>query len=128
MATSLAGRLDVEQIRNTNLVNIFFQSEDKSMAQKVIDAIPNEYLYFLIEKRNQSFSLVRDWLNDQLDRMAEKVQETQKKLFKFGQKTDIYMFGNEKSGDHENVIVQKFVDIGALLTKAQSEKMAKEAQ
>jgi succinoglycan biosynthesis transport protein ExoP len=128
MAASFVGRLDVEQIRNTNLVNISFLSADKSLAQKVVDAIPNEYLYFLIERRNQSFSLVRDWLNDQLDKMAKKVQETQKKLFKFGQKTDIYMVGGSKTGDQDNVIVQKFVDLSALLTKAQSEKMAKEAQ
>jgi len=59
--------------------------------------------------------------------MAEKVQETQKKLFKFGQKTDIYMVNN-KAGDQENVIVQKFVDLSALLTKAQNEEMAKQAQ
>jgi succinoglycan biosynthesis transport protein ExoP len=129
MAASFVGRLDVEQIRNTNLVNISFLSADKSMAQKVVDAIPSEFLYLLIEKRNQSFSLVRDWLNDQLDRMAEKVQETQKKLFKFGQKTDIYMIGSSKTrGQDDNVIIQKFVDLSALLTKAQSEKMAKEAQ
>ena len=55
--------------------------------------------------------------------MAGKVQEAQKRLYKFGQKTDIYTLE-----DKDNVIVQKFIDLSGLLTKAQAEKMAKEAQ
>ena len=51
------------------------------------------------------------------------MQEAQKKLYKFGQKTDIYTLE-----DKDNVIVQKFIDLSSLLTKAQAEKMAKEAQ
>ena len=127
MAAVFVGRLTVDPIRNTNLVDISYQSADKAITSKVLDVIANEYLYLLIDRRNESFSLVRNWLNDQLNAMAEKVQETQKKLFKFGQKTDIYMVG-EKAGNQDNVIVQKFVDLSSLLTKAQSEKMAKKAQ
>ena len=127
MANAFVGRLNVEPIRNTNLVDISYQSPDKLITKKVLNTIANEYLYLLIDRRNESFSLVRDWLNKQLNAMAEKVQETQRKLFKFGQKTDIYMV-QDKTGDQDNVIVQKFVDLSALLTKAQSEKMAKEAQ
>ena len=127
MAKAFVGRLTVEPIRNTNLVDISYQSPDKVITKKVLDTIANEYLYLLIDRRNESFSLVRNWLNNQLNEMAEKVQETQKKLYKFGQKTDIYML-HDKAGDQDNVIVQKFIDLSALLTKAQSEKMAKKAQ
>jgi capsular exopolysaccharide synthesis family protein len=51
------------------------------------------------------------------------VHEAQKKLYKFGQKTDIYTLE-----DKDNVVVQKFIDLSSLLTKAQAEKMAKQAQ
>jgi succinoglycan biosynthesis transport protein ExoP len=127
MASSFVGRLNIEPIRNTYLVEVSYQSPDKLITKKVLDILANEYLFLLIDRRNQSFALVRKWLNNQLNEMAEKVQETQKKLYKFGQKTDIYMIGN-KNGDQENVIVQKFVDLSALLTKAQNEEMAKKAQ
>lgn len=127
MANAFVQRLTVEPVRNTNLVDISYQSPDKLITKKVLDTIANEYLYLLIDRRNESYSLVRDWLNNQLNAMAEKVQETQKKLFKFGQKTDIYML-HDKAGDQDNVIVQKFIDLSALLTKAQREKMGKMAQ
>ena len=100
-----------------------FQSPDKSLAQRVVNAIADEYMYLSIDRRNESFALVRKWLDKQLQEMAGKVQEAQKKLYKFGQKTDIYTLE-----DKDNVVVQKFIDLSSLLTKAQAEKMAKEAQ
>lgn len=116
-------KLQVSPVRNSYLVEMSFQSPDKAMAQKVINAIADEYMYLSIDRRNESFALVRRWLDQQLKEMAAKVEEAQKKLYKFGQQTDIYTLD-----DKDNVVVQKFIDLGSLLTKAQAEKMAKEAQ
>ena len=104
-------------------MEVSFQSPDKFLAQRVVNAIADEYMYLSIDRRNESFALVRKWLDKQLQEMAGKVQEAQKKLYKFGQKTDIYTLE-----DKDNVVVQKFIDLSGLLTKAQAEKMAKEAQ
>jgi capsular exopolysaccharide synthesis family protein len=116
-------KLTVDPVRNTFLVKVSYESPDKAMAQKVVNAIADEYMYLSIDRRNESFSLVRKWLDKQLDEMAVKLQEAQKKLYKFGQKTDIYTMD-----DKDNVIVQKFIDLSSLLTKAQAERMVKEAQ
>ncbi len=115
--------LEVTPVKNSYLVEVAFQSPDKIMAQRVVNAVADEYMYLSIDRRNQSFALVRKWLDKQLMEMAAKVQEAQKKLYKFGQKTDIYALD-----DKDNVVVQKFIDLSGLLTKAQAEKMAKEAQ
>jgi succinoglycan biosynthesis transport protein ExoP len=116
-------RLEVTPIRNSFLVDVSYQSPDKVMAQRVVNAIAGEYMNLSIDRRNESFALVRTWLDKQLGAMATKVQTAQKKLYKFAQKTDIYTLD-----DKDNVIVQKYVDLSGLLTKAQAEKMAKEAQ
>ncbi len=116
-------KLEVTPIRNSYLVEVSFQSPDKELAQKVVNAFADEYMYLSIDRRNESFNLVRSWLDRQLQEMAAKVQEAQQKLYKFGQETDIYTLE-----DKDNVIIQKFIDLSGLLTKAQAEKMAKEAQ
>jgi capsular exopolysaccharide synthesis family protein len=116
-------KLEVTPVRSTFLVELAFQSPDKAMAQKVVNTVASEYMYLSIDRRNESFTLVRGWLDRQLQEMATKVQAAQKKLFKFGQQADIYSME-----DKDNVIVQKFIDLSGLLTKAQAEKMAKEAQ
>ncbi|MFZ0053039.1 MAG: polysaccharide biosynthesis tyrosine autokinase, partial [Desulfobaccales bacterium] len=118
-----AWSLEINPVRNTYLVEVACQSPDKAVAQKVVNAVADEYMYLSIDRRNESFALVRKWLDKQLQEMAAKVQEAQKKLYKFGQKTDIYTLE-----DKDNVVMQKFIDLSSLVTKAQAEKMAKEAQ
>jgi succinoglycan biosynthesis transport protein ExoP len=123
MVYNFLGNLEVTPVKNSYLVEVSYQSSDKVLAQRVVNAVASEYMYLSIDRRNESFSLVRNWLDKQLQGMAGKVQDAQKKLFKFGQKTDIYALE-----DKDNVIVQKFIDLNGLLTKAQADKMAKEAQ
>ncbi|MDP3182429.1 MAG: polysaccharide biosynthesis tyrosine autokinase [Desulfobaccales bacterium] len=123
MAKLIMEKLEVNPVKNSYLVEVAFQSPDKSLAQRVVNAIADEYMYLSIDRRNESFTLVRKWLDKQLQDMAVKVQEAQKKLYKFGQQSDIYTLE-----DKDNVVVQKFIDLSGLLTKAQAEKMAKEAQ
>jgi polysaccharide biosynthesis transport protein len=119
----LLANLKVTPVKNTYLVDVSYQSPDKLLAQRVVNAIADEYMYLAIDRRNESFNLVRKWLNNQLQGMEGKVQEAQKKLYKFGQTTDIYTVE-----DKDNVVIQKFIDLSGMLTKAQAEKMAKEAQ
>jgi succinoglycan biosynthesis transport protein ExoP len=123
MISLLMRNIEVTPVKNSFLVEVAFQSPDKSMAQRVVNAIADEYMFLSIDRRNESFALVRKWLDKQLQEMAGKLQEAQKKFYKFGQNTDIYTLE-----DRDNVVVQKFIDLSSLLTKAQAEKMAKEAQ
>ncbi len=123
MVGAFLRKLEVTPVRNSFLVDVSFQSSDKTMAQRVVNAIADEYMYLSIDRRNESFALVRKWLDKHLKEMAVKVEEAQKKLYKFGQKNDIYALE-----DKDNVVVRKFIDLSSLLTRAQAEKMAKEAQ
>jgi polysaccharide biosynthesis transport protein len=123
MIKAFLEKMEITPVSNTYLVEVSFQSPDKAMARRVVNVIADEYMYLSIDRRNESFALVRKWLDKQLGAMAGKVQEAQKKLYKFGQQTDIYTLE-----DKDNVVVQKFIDLSGLLTKAQAEKMAKEAQ
>ena len=116
---------EVTPTRNSFLVEVSFQSPDKVMAQKIVNAMADEYMYLSIDRRNDSFALVRKWLDKQLQEMESKVEAAQRKLYKFGQKTDIYALDDQAK---DNVVVQKFVDLSSLLTRAQAERTAKEAQ
>jgi capsular exopolysaccharide synthesis family protein len=136
MAQLFLAKLTIQPVEETFLVNIAYDSKDKQLSKKVIDTLADEYMYLIIDRRNESYKLVRNWLNKKLEEWANKVQEAQKKLYKFGQETDIYAVDENisvssktaiSSGQTGNVVYQKFIDLSALLTKAQSEKMAKQA-
>lgn len=115
-------KLVVTPIKDTYLVEVAFKSQDRKLAKRVTDAVAREYMQLVIDSRTQSFVLVKEWLGKQLQQMADKVQASQKKLFEFGQKHDFYALE-----DKDNVIIQKYIELSGLLTKAQSERMAKEA-
>jgi capsular exopolysaccharide synthesis family protein len=115
-------KLVVNPLKDTYLVEVAYKSQDRVLAKKVTDALAREYVQLVIDSRAQSFSLVKDWLGKQLEQMTQKVQASQKKLFEFGQKHDFYALE-----DKDNVIIQKYIELSALVTKAESERLAKEA-
>ncbi len=115
-------KLVVNPVKDTYLVEVAYKSQDRVLAKKITDALAREYMQLVIDSRAQSFSLVKDWLGKQLEQMTQRVQASQKKLFEFGQKHDFYALE-----DKDNVIIQKYIELSALVTKAESERLAKEA-
>jgi succinoglycan biosynthesis transport protein ExoP len=115
-------KLVVNEVKDTYLMQVAFKSQDRDLAKRVVDALAREYMQLVIDSRAQSFTLVKDWLSKQLGQMTRKVQVSQKKLFEFGQKHDFYSLE-----DKDNVIIQKYIELSALVTKAESERLAKEA-
>jgi len=115
-------KLVVTPIKDTYLVEVAFKSQDRQLAKRVTDNLAQEYMQLVIDSRTKSFTLVKEWLGKQLQQMADKVQASQKKLYEFGQKHDFYALE-----DKDNVIIQKYIELSGLLTKAQSDRMAKEA-
>ena len=115
-------KLVVNEVKDTYLMQVAYKSQDRELSKKIIDTLGREYMQLVIDSRAQSFALVKDWLFKQLGQMTNKVQASQKKLFEFGQKHDFYSLE-----DSDNVIIHKYIEMGSLLTKAQSERLAKEA-
>ncbi len=118
----LKKKLSVLPVKESFLVEISFKSTDAQLACEVPNAIAREYVRLAINRRNDSYALVREWLEGQLKIYSQKVQDSQKRLYDFGQRADFFSLE-----DKENVIVQKYVELSNLLTKAQSERMGKEA-
>lgn len=123
MVDAFLGRLAVNPEKDSLLVRLSFNSTDPQLAQRVANAIAGEYIKFGMDCRAQAFGMVKEWLNQQLLRLRAKVETSEKQLHKFGEQTNIMSLEGEG-----NVILQKFTDLSALLTKAESERMLKEAQ
>lgn len=118
-------KLEVKPIKDSFLVEVSFLSSDQSLAQKVANALPREYMQLAIDTRSQSFVMVREWLEKQLEQMGQRLQASTRKLFDYSRKADIFVM--EDMGGKDTVLFQKYVELGGLLTKAQSERLAKEA-
>ncbi|MEN6440744.1 MAG: polysaccharide biosynthesis tyrosine autokinase [Syntrophobacter sp.] len=74
--------------------------------------------------RQQSYEMIREWLDGELTRLGKKLEVSEQNVYKDGQKKDFLSLEDNQY----NVIVQKYVELGKVLTTAQSEKLVKEAQ
>ena len=63
----------MEPVKNSFLVNISYKSTDKALAQKIPEAIQKEYLKLSMTTRQQSYAMLREWLDNELTRLGTQV-------------------------------------------------------
>lgn len=115
--------LTVTPLKKSSLVEIFYRSTDPKLAEEVPNTVSNEYSVFCMETRRQSYSLIRKWLENELQHLSNKVVGSEKNVYAHGQKKDFLSL----EGDN-NVIVKKYVELNKILTAAESDRAMKEAQ
>jgi polysaccharide biosynthesis transport protein len=116
--------LTVKPLKRSFLVEIAFTWEDKQVARQVLNVIAEEYMKFCMDTRRQSYQLIKNWLEGELQTLGSKVEESEKRVYAYGKEKDFLAIEDSK----ENVTVNKYVKLNLLVTKAQSERMIKEAQ
>ncbi|MEM5789626.1 MAG: Wzz/FepE/Etk N-terminal domain-containing protein, partial [Syntrophobacteraceae bacterium] len=123
-AQFLLESMKVEPLKKSFLVNISYKSTDKELARKIPSTIESEYLKLAMNTRQQSYTMIREWLDGELTRLGKKLEISEQNVYTDGQKKDFLSLEDNQT----NVIVQKYVELGKVLTTAQSEKAIKEAQ
>jgi capsular exopolysaccharide synthesis family protein len=115
-------KLKIEPIRNSRLVKIHFDSNYPELSSQVSNTLAKTYIQQNLETRFVATQQAKEWLNSQLDDLKAKVEKADEALQAFGSKHDIISL-EEK----ENVTMQRLTELNEALTKAESERMAKEA-
>jgi exopolysaccharide transport family protein len=115
-------KLKIEPIRNSRLVKIHFDSNSPDLSSQVSNALAANYMQQNLESRFIATQQAKEWLTGQLEDLKGKVERADEALQAFGSKHNIISL-DEK----ENVTMQRLTDLNETLTKAESERMAKEA-
>lgn len=115
-------QLKIEPIRNSRLVKIHFDSHHPDLSTRVPNTLAEMYIQQRLESRFTATEQAKEWLARQLDELKGKVERADETLQSFGSKHDIISL-EEK----ENIIMQRLTELNEALTKAESERMAKEA-
>jgi polysaccharide biosynthesis transport protein len=123
-ARYLLNHLKVEPIKNSFLVNISYKSTDKNLAREIPAAIQREYLKMAMATRQQSYTMLQEWLDAELTRLGRKLELSEKSVYTHGQTKDFLSL----EAPETNVTIQKYLELGKLLTASQADKANKEAQ
>jgi len=115
-------KLKIEPIRNSRLVKIHFDSTSPSLSTQVSNSLAAAFIQQNLEARFVSTEQAKEWLTKQIEDLKAKVERADENLQEFGSKHDIISL-EEK----ENVTMQRLTELNEALTKAEAERMAKEA-
>ncbi len=122
LVNDFIGKLKIEPIRNSRLVKVHFDSNSPELSPRVVNTLADSYIQLSVESRFIATEKIREWLAKELDGLKAKVERADEALQAFGSKHDIISL-DEK----ENVTMQRLTELNEALTRAESERMAKEA-
>jgi capsular exopolysaccharide synthesis family protein len=123
LVSALLGGLDVVPVRNSRLVKIHFESADAELAARVVNTLAIEFINLNLERRMDASSYAKNFLNDRLQQIRVKLEESEKALNDF-MRRETMVRGDDKSPAPESQVLSEFT---AALARAQGERIRAEA-
>jgi polysaccharide biosynthesis transport protein len=114
--------LAVDPVPNSRLVRLSVDNADPALAAKIANTTAQTFVSLGQERRIDSSSYAKTFLEDQLKQMKAKLEESERRLNQYSQQKQILSL-DEKS----NVISQTYVDYATALSKAEQERIQSEA-
>lgn len=123
LVSALLGGLDVVPVRNSRLVNIHFESPDGELAARVVNTLATEFINLNLERRMDASSYAKTFLNDRLQQIRVKLEESEKSLNDF-MRRETMVRSDDKSPAPESQALSEFT---TALARAQGERIRAEA-
>ncbi|MBZ5513986.1 MAG: polysaccharide biosynthesis tyrosine autokinase [Acidobacteriia bacterium] len=116
------GDLTVNRVARSRLIEVSFESTDSQLAAQVVNNLINNYIEYNFRKKYDATRQVSGWMEQQLDELKAKVEESQQALVDYERQSSIV-----NVGDKQNVAEQRLADLTRDLTVAQSDRLEKES-
>jgi succinoglycan biosynthesis transport protein ExoP len=114
--------LTLELVPRTRMLLVSYESPEPRLAAEIATTLVNNYLEYNFSKRYESTRQASGWMEQQLDELKAKVEQSQQVLVDY-EKTHQIASTSEK----QNVAEQMLSDLSRVLTTAQSERIQKES-
>jgi succinoglycan biosynthesis transport protein ExoP len=115
----------VEPIRNSQLVNINYDSPDPVFSQRAANAIAEGFIASNLERRFDSTSYAKSYLEDRLQELKLKLEDSERKLVDFAQKEQIVSSGDESGA---SLSQQNLGSLNEAYAKAKADRIAAESR
>jgi capsular exopolysaccharide synthesis family protein len=125
LANSFRGGLSVEPINGSELVRVNYDSPDPNFSQRAANAYAEAFVAQNLERRFDSNSYAKGYLEDRLQELKLKLEDSEKKLVAFAQKENIVSAGDESGA---NLTAQNLASLNAAYAKAKEERIRAESR
>jgi len=117
------GGLLVEPIIKSSLVKINFDSPDPALSAKIANAIANGFIESNMGRRIDNSSYAKEFLEDRLEQVKLKLQDSESALADFAQKERIVNIA-----DRQSLLTNDLTSLNGALTSAKQERIDAESR
>jgi succinoglycan biosynthesis transport protein ExoP len=122
LVSAFIGRVTVEPIKQSRLVDVTFTSTDPNFAALAVNTLVDEYTEQNLAIKLESSQNMLDWLAKELDKQLKKVQESEQALATYREKQNAMSLD-----DKQNIVTSRLTALNDALIKARTEKIQKES-
>src|SRR5215469_2011360 len=126
LVQAFKGRLSVEPVLQSRLVQVSFESQDPQFAAKAVNALAANYIQGNLEDRWEATQKASEWLSQQLQGLKAKLERSEDELQQYAQANGLIYLESEK-GPSENIVNERLKELQEELTKAQAARYEKES-
>ncbi len=116
-------KLAVTPVRNSRLVDIAFASYDRVLSAKVANRVADTYIAFNSQAQYNTTERATTSLTHQIANLQDEIDVKEKKLQAYARDNQIIALS-----DKQNIALKKLNDLSDSYTRAQAERIAKEAR
>ncbi|MEZ5574091.1 MAG: GNVR domain-containing protein [Candidatus Competibacteraceae bacterium] len=119
---TVLGGLTVEPVRNSRLVKLYYDSPDPKQAATILNTLAKSYISLNLERRFDATTYARKFLQERLQQVKVKLEESERGLVEFSRQEQIFTVGDKGS-----IVGQNLEATNAALGEAEKRRVAAEA-
>jgi len=89
LTNTFLGYLEIEPRKNTQLVDVSFESRDPQLARQVVDSLGTAFIAKSVEERTEVTRMAAQWLEKRLQTLRDNYIESQKRLQDYLEKENL---------------------------------------
>ena len=122
-AARLMSRVNVVQVRGSQLVDLTYDGPDPVFAARAVNTYADEYVGENLSLKVQTLEKSAEWLSGEVERQGRLVQQGELDLAQYRERQDAGALDSS-----QNIVVARLTQLNEALTKARTERIQKESQ
>ncbi len=125
LVSALVGRIQVEPIPNSRLVNVGVFAKDRVLAASMANEVVQAYIDQNLETKLSAAKDAVKWLGDRIEEERKKVEEAESALLNYKEAHQII---TDFSSDAENITAEKLAQLNSQVVDAESRRVEAETR
>ena len=122
LVSSFIGRVGVDPVRGSHLVDVTFTAQDPKFAATAANALVDEYVDQNLQVKLQSTQGMLDWLERELTGQQKKVEDSERSLAQYRERENALSL-DEK----QNIVLSRLNQLNDAATRARTARVQKES-